>query len=279
MKKKIFSMKSVAPTVAAVLGLPAPAAATEPPIAAIAAELAGSRRLAVLAPDALGILPWRLWKGRMPFLSSLHERRSILLEAVMPSSTCFNFACMLTGADSEAVHGINKPYRRGDKWVDFQCETLYDLVRRAGGKSAGAGQEGYTGEMLLARCADLGWVAAKGPAATVADLLMEQYGREKPMFLIAQFGNVDSALHALGPSNPEIVPMLEELDRTLARLVPFLAAAGAAVILLADHGQHDIADPPPGGKRGGHGKDLPEDRLVPCTWVPARAGRGGADRP
>lgn len=268
MSADVHTMKKIAPTVAAVLGLKKPGAAAESPIDAMVADLAGSCRLAILAPDALGILPWRLWRDRMPFLSSLHDNRSLVLESVMPPITPVNFACMLTGAEL-AVHGIDKPYQRDDGWIDFQCETLYDVVRDAGGQSAGAGQQGYTGELLLARCADLAWVAERGPAATVSALIESKYDDALPMFLIAQFGNVDSTFHRLGPSDPEVVPMLEELDHTLQGLTEFLTRAGTDIIFLADHGQHDILDPAQSGKRGAHNTDTPEDRQVPCTWVKA----------
>ncbi len=266
MQTETYSMKAVAPTAAAILGLDKPASADESPIAAVTDDLSGSRHLAILAPDALGILPWRLWKHKMPFLASLHAKKSILLESVMPSITPVNFACMLTGAELD-VHGINKPYIREGEWINFKCETLFDVVRRAGGKSAGAGQRGYTGELLLARCADFSWVAEPGPASTVSDMITGRFNVSKPELLIAQFGNVDSAFHKLGPSNPEVVPMLEELDFSLEKLVQHLVNYGASVILLADHGQHDVIDPPEGGNLGTHGADLPEDRLVPCTWV------------
>lgn len=268
MENNTYSMKAVAPTVCAALGLKPPRPATEAPIAPMLDDLRGAKRLAVLAPDALGIVAWSMWKDEMPFLKSLHEKNSILLRSIMPSVTPVNFACMLTGAEL-AVHGIDKPYQRDDGWIDFQCETLYDVVRDAGGQSAGAGQQGYTGELLLARCADLAWVAERGPAATVRDLIESKYDDALPMFLIAQFGNVDSTFHRLGPSDPEVVPMLEELDRTLQGLTEFLTRAGTDIIFLADHGQHDILDPAQSGKRGAHNTDTPEDRQVPCTWVKA----------
>jgi hypothetical protein len=266
MQKEKYSMKAVAPTAAAILGLDKPASAAESPISSIMNDLSGSKHLAVLAPDALGILPWRLWKHKMPFLSSLHEKKSILLEAVMPSTTPVNFACMLTGAELD-VHGMNKPYLREGEWVNFKCETLFDVVRRAGGKSAGAGQKGYTGELLLARCADFSWVSECGPASTVSDMITSRFNLCKPELLIAQFANVDTAFHRLGPSNPEVVPVLEELDFSLEKLVEHLVFSGAGIILLAEHRQQDVLEPVEGRSRGTHGTELPEDMLVPCTWV------------
>lgn len=255
-----YSMKCVAPTVAAILGLEPPAAATESAIAAVVRDLGGAQHVAVLAPDAFGIVPWQRWQDEMPFLKSLHARHSILLESIMPSSTPMNFACMVTGAEL-AVHGMRT------REMDFQCETLFDVVRRAGGQSAGVGHRGYSGELLLARCADIPGVTEPGLSKTITRKIMEICTPSPPSFLIAQFGDVDTLFHQIGPSHPDVVPMLRELDEALSQLVPFLTARGMAVILLADHGQHDV--PPTADKPGfgTHGTDCPEDRLVPCTWT------------
>ena len=138
MQRNHYSMMDVAPTVSAVLGLPAPAGAKGAPIPQVAADLAGRGRVAVLAPDALGEYAWSLWGEEMPFLRSLHARRSILLRSVLPSITPVNFAAMVTGTDLEG-HGIRS------REMNFACETLFDVVRRAGGTSAGIGLDNYTG--------------------------------------------------------------------------------------------------------------------------------------
>lgn len=260
MEPPIYSMKCVAPTVSAILGLRRPAAALAPAIGEIAADLSGVRRVAVLAPDALGILPWKLWRDEMPFLKSLHERRSILLESIMPSITPVNFACMLTGAELD-THGMKT------REMEFLCETVYDVVRSGGGKSAGVGHKGYTGELMLARCADIPCIAEPGTAGTVTGEIVAVVERHAPDFLIAQYGNIDTVFHRVGPSDPSVVPMMRELDDALEKAVGCLTKAGAGVILLADHGQHDAPDAKPGENLGRHGSDCPEDRLVPCTWI------------
>ncbi len=264
MREEIYSMKSVAPTAAAVLGIKPPSAATESPITAVVNGLSGSKNLSILAPDALGILPWKLWKKNMPFLSSLHEDKSILLKSIMPSITPVNFACMLTGAEL-IVHGMRT------REMDFQCETLFGTIRRSGGRSAGAGLRGYSGELLLARCADLAWVTEPGSKAAVTEIIIEKYEIHKPEFLIAQYGNVDTVFHKLGPTDPGVVPMLEELDFSIKKAVTYLTAKGSSVIILADHGQHDAPEPREGENRGTHGTDSREDTLVPCTWIKAQA--------
>ena len=61
--------------------------------------------------------------------------------------------------------------------------------------------------------------------------------------------------------------MLRDTDARLKTLIEHLTPLGYGVIILADHGQHDIPDAKEGEKHGGHGTDSDEDCLVPCTWV------------
>jgi len=259
MHDPVYSMMDIAPTVSAILRLPAPRQARGVPIPEIVADLAGSPRLALLAPDALGAFAWNLWKGEMPYLSSLHLRKSITLRAVMPSITPVNFATMVTGTDLEG-HGVHTFEH------DFACETLFDLVRGAGGKSTGIGLDGYTGSKLLGRSADIWGNAGSGSDDAIAEQVVgiaEQHG---PEFLIAQFGRVDDVFHQYGPSSPSVVPMLRATDARLREVVRRLKPLGYGILILSDHGQHDVTDHPSGFK-GLHGTDSPEDCLVPCMWA------------
>jgi arylsulfatase A-like enzyme len=61
--------------------------------------------------------------------------------------------------------------------------------------------------------------------------------------------------------------MLRRTDGRLKRLIQHLKPLGYGIIVLSDHGQHDLPEAKAGEKKGGHGKDRPEDRLVPCTWA------------
>lgn len=86
-----LSLTQLAPTVAAILGLPAPQDARQPAIDEIVVDLRGAERMAVLAPDALGRHPFGLWRHEMLFLSGLHDRHSLTLRSIMPSITPVNF--------------------------------------------------------------------------------------------------------------------------------------------------------------------------------------------
>ena len=253
-------MLDIAPTVCAILNLRFAPETTGAAIPEIVQDLPACRRVALLAPDALGLFAWERWQDEMPFLRSLHEQRSVILRSVMPSITPVNFATMVTGTDV-SVHKVRS------KTDTFACETLFDIVRSAGGKSAGIGLEGYSGSELLGRHADF-WGKAKGGSdVAVAVKIVEIVKGDLPRFLIAQFGRVDDTFHCYGPSSPLVVPMLREADVLFRGLVADLKRLAYGVIILSDHGQHDVPDPQEGEDRGAHGTDVPEDRLVPCTWI------------
>ena len=256
-------MTSIAPTVSAILGLPAPASAIGSPIEEIVTGLAGAKRITVIAPDALGMFAWNLWKHEMPYLSSLHSRNSVVLRSVLPSITPVNFATMVTGTDRDG-HGIHS------RLHDFECQTLFDIIRASGGRSAGIGIHDYTGSALLGRFADICGNVGEGSDDDIADKIVEISGNGAPEFIIAQLGRVDDVFHEHGPSSPEVVPMLRETDTRLKRLVGNLKPLGYGVIILSDHGQHDVPDAPPGEHKGNHGSDSDEDCLVPCTWARRR---------
>lgn len=260
MKPKEYAMQDIAPTVSAILDLPAPSASMGVPIPEIVRYLGHLDHVAVLAPDAFGWYAWQLWKQEMPFLRQLHKERSLILRSVVPSITPVNFSTMVTGVDLEG-HGV-KTYQH-----DFQCETLFDTVRAAGRTSAGVGFEGYTGSELLARYADIDGTTQRGSDAYIV-MTVQRIAREyHPAFIIAQLGKVDDVFHQYGPSSPEVIPMLHDTDNNLKHLVETLQPMGYGIIILADHGQHDIVADTTTHMKGGHGSDSDQDCQVPLTWV------------
>lgn len=260
MTPSVYSMTSVAPTVSAVLGIPAPSGAIGKPIEAIVSALSHRDRVAIVAPDALGMFAWNLWKQEMPFLNSLHARHSIVLKSVLPSITPVNFACMVTGTDRDG-HGIHS-FRH-----DFACQTIFDVIRETGGTSAGVGFDGYTGSELLGRFADIRGNVPHGSDDAIAERVIAIARERSPQFIIAQLGRVDDVFHEHGPSSPEVAPMLRETDAYIRRIVEKIQPLGYGVIILSDHGQHDVIDPLPEQHKGNHGGESDEDCLVPCTWV------------
>ena len=265
MKPKEYSMTDLAPTVSAILGLRAPESSTGSPIQEIVHDLVDREKVAILAPDGFGWFAWSLWQHEMLFLKGLHTQRSLILRAVLPSITPVNFSAMVTGVGLD-IHGV-KTYKH-----NFMCETLFDTVREAGGTSAGVGFEGYTGGELLARFADIDGTTQRGSDLNIVSKVKAVVTSHEPEFIIAQLGKVDDVFHKYGPSSPEVVPMLRDTDSNLKQLVESLVPLGYGILILADHGQHDIddgniADNKKTEKKGGHGSESDIDCQVPLTWV------------
>jgi predicted AlkP superfamily pyrophosphatase or phosphodiesterase len=246
-------MTCVAPTVAALLQIPAPAATTGEPIPEVVESLGQCTRVAILAPDALGLFPWTKWRNVTPFLNSMHECHSLRLRSVMPTITPVNFATMISGVPRE-VHGI------GSFKDDFACETLFDVLAAEGLKGAGVGRQGWTGGELLARYAQIGGVGPGDDDGPLEALVLDAAAQGAD-FIIAQIGETDKAFHRHGPSSPEVEETVRSMDGVLMRLTTALRGLGYAVLILSDHGQHDTE------KGGSHGTEADEDALVPLTWA------------
>ncbi len=258
---KEYSMMDVAPTVSAILGVPVPAQAKGKPVPEIVRDLLGVERIALVAVDALGLYAFSLWRGSMPFLSALYDQNNVTLRAVMPSITPVNFATMVSGTDLVG-HGVQTFNH------SFACETLFDVVRRANGRAAGVGFDGYTGGELLARFADISGKAGTGSDDLIVDKTIEIVGAYSPRFIIVQVGRTDDYFHQFGPSSPHAAPMLAETDARLETMVTNLSAAGYGTMIFADHGQHDVIDPETNARKGGsHGSDSDMDCQVPCVWT------------
>ncbi len=253
------SMTCVAPTVAAALELRPLRDATGEPIAQILADLQGAERIAILAPDALGQHQLERFANEMPFLWSLCGERHMILQSVMPSITPVNFAAMVSGCDL-AVHGV------ASKGLDFQCETLFDILGEAGEQGAGCGRPGYTGSELLGRVAQIDGTAALSDDAAIEEIVLRIAAESQPRFIIAQIGGTDDHFHRFGPTSARMLPKLCETDCRLERMVAELTALGYSLMILSDHGQHDTGNPDKGGT---HGTEMDEDCLVPCTWLRA----------
>ena len=258
--QKEYSMTQILPTVIEILGLSLPAQSDTNVIQEIIYDLSGYNKIAIVVTDGLGLFAWQQWDINMPFLRSMLNRHSIVIRSIMPSITPVNFAAMVTGAKL-AVHSV--------KQMDntFTCETIFDVLRKKGKRSAGIGLEKYTGSNLLGRHSDIWGNGGNGLDNDIEKIIIEISEKEVPDYLIAQLGIIDDVFHQYGPSSPSVVPMLKDTDLRLERLVKHLKNLDYGVIILSDHGQHDVPDAAGGEHRGVHGTVSNEDCLVPCTWI------------
>lgn len=256
-----YPMQSLAPTVAKILGVPAPKQAEAPPIDAVTKDLRGSKKVAVLGVDALGMAIWNKMREKTPYLNSLVlQRNHAQLRSVLPSVTCVNFGCMITGA-SQKTTGITT---RDSK---LACEDLCSVLRSRGMKSGGFGRKDYTGDRLLGRYADFA-VPDQTTDLDVLAALMKVVAEQKPQFVIVQYGKTDDVFHRQGPFSKEAGEACAEADAWLGKLVPWLRARGYAILITADHGQHEVARKN-GTIGGSHGSPSDLDCLVPLVWLPS----------
>ncbi len=252
-------MQALAPTVAAILGVPAPKQAEASPIDSIVNDLRGSKRVAILGIDAFGAATWARMRDKTPYLNSLAlGNNQAQLRSVLPSVTCVNFGCMITGG-SQKTSGITTFDSK------LACEDLCSVLRANGKKSGGFGRKGYTGSRLLGRYADFS-VADKTNDLDLMAGLMEVVEEQKPEFVIVQYGKTDDVFHAHGPFSAEAGEACAEADAWLEKLVPWLRARGYAIIITADHGQHEVARAN-GTTSGVHGSASDLDCLVPLVWL------------
>ena len=98
--------------------------------------------------------------------------------------------------------------------------------------------------------------------------LMKVVEEEKPQFVIVQYGKTDDVFHAHGPFSQEAGKACAEADAWLGKLVPWLRARGYAIIITADHGQHEFTRKN-GTTGGSHGSASDVDCLVPLVWLPS----------
>ena len=121
-------MRSVAPTVCAILGLRPPRSSEAEPLLEVVESMGPSGRLAVVVIAALGVSTWTNAKAETPYLNALATRRLLRLRSVMPTVTPVNFATMLTGA-RPSIHTIR------DRTEPLGLETIFDVLREKGGAS------------------------------------------------------------------------------------------------------------------------------------------------
>jgi len=254
---KEYSMTSIAPTVSKLLGIKPPAQSVGVEIKEVVKDLGSQEKVFVLAVDAFGVSTWERAKDLTPNFNKLAQKRLLHIRSVVPAITPVNFATMATGAPPEA-HGIK------DRSELLKLETVFHVAAKSSLTSAAAGRALSTVGMLLMRFAEHKCVAQSNTDEELNRLAIKTVREESPNFMLMQLLDVDDIGHKDGLEGEEIRTAAAGADRHLGELIPHLAESGYALLVLADHGAHQVDG------KATHSGAVEDDLIVPLVWCDNR---------
>jgi hypothetical protein len=245
----------IAPTAAAVLGLPAPVQASGRVLVDWRAN-----HVLLLFLDGFGYLRYgqSLEEGLVPNLAGLGE--PLIGLTVYPPSTSVATAALLTGAEPE-VSGVDQ---RGIRKTD--AETLFDLAAAAGLRVVAVEGEALAFNLRNAETTLSG--DQDGDGSTDDNVLANALAVLEdgmPDLLYVHFHGIDDAGHTYGPSAAEEMAIIRFVDAAVGQLLQKVPP-DTVVILFADHGMHRVDEE---GRLGNHGHLIEEDMFIPI-WVVSR---------
>lgn len=252
------TIASVTPTLAALMGVPAPALSEAPPMMALLAAAAEAGidsidRCFIYCPDAIGTAVVR--DNPEPF-GEVREAApvEINLQSVYPPKTPVCFATMFTGASPEA-HGIRRYVRRV-----LECDTVFDALIRGGRRPAIATVKDSSMEILF-KGRRIEIFAEAGDDEVTARSL-ELIAGDRHDLIIAYHQEYDDTLHEKDPGSEEALAAIRRHAAAFAALagasVKAWAGRDSMVVFAPDHGAHlDLLT-----GTGDHGEDIPEDMEV-----------------
>lgn len=247
------SITDIAPTVAAVLDLPAPSPAIGHPLTEESAE-----RVTLIFMDGFGYVRYTeaLEEGLIPHVGALGE--PLLGLTTYPPITSVSTASLLTGAPP-AVHGVD---RRGIRVTE--AETLFDVAGSAGLETVAVEGESLAFNL---RGADLQLSADLDSNGSTDDNVLQNalgvLADGAPDLLYVHFHGIDDAGHTYGPGAPEECAAILQEDAAVGQIVELLPS-GTLIIIFADHGMHEVDEE---GRSGNHGQLVERDMFIPIFLV------------
>ena len=114
-------------------------------------------------------------------------------------------------------------------------------------------------------------LAPEMSAAGITDVLCDALAKKQHDFMLCNFANADMVGHT--GVMPAVVKAVETVDQSLGRIVKAAEAAGAAVLITADHGNcEQMIDPATGGPHTAHTTNPVPFLSVTGRDVPLRNG-------
>jgi hypothetical protein len=181
-----------------------------------------------------------------------------VVRAVPPPKTPVNFATMATGASQEG-HEI------GEKTDPLVMETIFQVLAEGGLRSCVAGRQSGSPANLFSKMVTHADIAHSNTDAEVLGLVLDRLKGSVPGLTMVQFLDIDNAGHRAGPFGEEASRAAKGTDLKLGNLIRTYSGKGGSIIVLADHGQHEIMGEG-GTTRGKHDGTSEEDFEVPLAW-------------
>ncbi len=243
----------IAPTIAAALGLPAPAQATG---RALETPPAGHALLIFL--DAFGYVRYveALEDGLIPYMATLDTPLVALTS--YPPCTSVASASLLTGAPPT----VNGATQRGIRKTEV--ETIFDVASGAGLRVVAV--EGDTlgfnlrnAEVTLSGDRDGNGGTDDNVLANTLAVLED----DMPDLFFIHFHGIDDQGHNYGPDAPAERTKISEVDAAVEQIIA-AAPADTLVIIFADHGMHHVDEQ---GRQGNHGHLIERDMIIPIFVI------------
>lgn len=239
----------IAPTVAAALGLPAPAQ-----VSGRALAVDQTDRTLLLFLDGFGYVRYAEAReaGLIPNLAALPEPLVGLTE--YPPSTRVGTAALLTGAPPQ-VNGVD-----GRSVRSTEVETLFDVATAAGLEVVAVEGEALAFNLRHAETQLSGDRDGNGSTDdnVLANALVVLDSGMPDLFYV-HFHGIDDAGHSYGPGAPEEESTIRQVDAAVGQLLDALPA-GTLVVIFADHGMHPVEEE---GRLGNHGNLIERDMFIP----------------
>lgn len=242
MQKPAYTILDVVPTASEALGLPVDGFEGRSLVHANATQVV------IIYADALGWYRYTWARDHTLNISSLGQ--PLLAASVYPSISNVNAAAMLTGVSPEKSGVDRWGYRH------ILAPTSLELASRHGVSAAWVDNERppVVLQENVIRVPDQDGDGT--PDDEVATRAISEYDNGKRL-LYVHLVQADRELHETGPYSTESWQAIMNIDTQVGRILEHVRP-GTMVILVSDHGGHDVQ-----GGKGDHGTLLPQDMLIP----------------
>jgi hypothetical protein len=243
----------IAPTIAAALGLPAPAQATGQPL-----ETSPADHVLLIFLDGFGHVRYTeaLDDGLIPYIATLDAPLFAL--TTYPPCTAVATASLLTSA-SPMVHGVTERNVR-----QTEVETLFDVASAAGLRVKAV--EGNALSFNL-RNADIILSGDRdgngGTDDNVLSNALAALEEGMPDLFFVHFHGIDDAGHEYGPDAPAEQTKITEVDTAVEQIIAAVPS-DTLIVIFADHGMHQVNEE---GRQGNHGHLVERDMFIPIFII------------